>query len=41
MKIIDLQNRNISNLGKEGTTDPIGGLDGVVEGITTSKMGPQ
>jgi len=30
MKVVDLKNKTISNLGTEGVTSPIGGLDGIV-----------
>ena len=30
MKVVDLKNKTISSLGKEGTTSPFGGLDGIV-----------
>jgi sugar lactone lactonase YvrE len=29
MKVVDLKNKTISSLGKEGTTSPFGGLDGI------------
>jgi sugar lactone lactonase YvrE len=29
MKVVDLMNKTISSLGKEGTTSPFGGLDGI------------
>jgi DNA-binding beta-propeller fold protein YncE len=29
MKIVDLENKTITTLGKEGTTSPFGGLDGI------------
>jgi sugar lactone lactonase YvrE len=29
MKVVDLENKTISNLGKEGTTTPVGRLDGI------------
>ena len=29
MEAIDLKNKTISSLGKEGTTSPFGGLDGI------------
>src|ERR671930_2706869 len=29
MKVVDLENKTISNLGKEGTTTPVGILDGI------------
>jgi sugar lactone lactonase YvrE len=32
IKVIDLQDRNMSGLGNEGTAVPIGGLDGIVAG---------
>jgi hypothetical protein len=37
IKIVNLQNRTISNLGKEGTTSPIGILDGIELDTTTGK----
>ena len=37
IKVINLQNRTISNLGKEGTTSPIGILDGIELDTTTGK----
>jgi sugar lactone lactonase YvrE len=36
IKIVDLQNRTMSSLGKEGTAVPIGGLDGI-EADTTGR----
>ena len=30
IEVVDLKNKNISSLGKEGTTSPFGGLDGIV-----------
>ena len=42
MRVVDLQNRTVSGLGNEGTTVPIGGLDGIVadilEGIITLQI---
>ena len=29
MKVVDLGNKTISSLGKEGMTTPVGGLDGI------------
>jgi sugar lactone lactonase YvrE len=37
IKVVNLQNRTISNLGKEGTTSPIGILDGIELDVTTGK----
>jgi sugar lactone lactonase YvrE len=37
IKVVNLQNRIISNLGKEGTTSPIGILDGIELDATTGK----
>ena len=37
IKIVNLQNRTISNLGREGTTSPIGILDGIELDATTGK----
>jgi DNA-binding beta-propeller fold protein YncE len=34
MKVVDLKNKTISNLGTEGVTSPIGGLDGIVSDAT-------
>jgi sugar lactone lactonase YvrE len=34
MKVVDLENKTISSLGKEGTTTPIGGLDGIESDAT-------
>jgi len=34
MKVIDLENKTILSLGKEGTTTPIGGLDGIESDTT-------
>ncbi len=34
IRVVDLQNRTMSSLGKEGTTVPMGGLDGVEADIT-------
>jgi hypothetical protein len=36
IKVVDLQNRTMSSLGKEGTAVPIGGLDGI-EADTTGR----
>jgi sugar lactone lactonase YvrE len=37
IKVVNLQNRSISNLGKEGITSPIGILDGIELDATTGK----
>src|SRR5215204_1521583 len=34
MKIVDLENKTITTLGKEGTTSPFGGLDGIESDTT-------
>jgi DNA-binding beta-propeller fold protein YncE len=34
IKVVDLKNKAISSLGKEGTTSPFGGLDGIVSDAT-------
>ena len=34
MKVIDLENKTISGFGKEGTTSPFGGLDGIESDAT-------
>ena len=34
MKVVDLENKTISSLGKEGTTTPVGGLDGIESDAT-------
>jgi len=34
MKVVDLKNKTISNLGTEGVTSPTGGLDGIVSDAT-------
>jgi len=34
MKVIDLENKTISSLGNEGTTTPVGGLDGIESDAT-------
>lgn len=34
IEVIDIKNKTISNLGKEGTTSPFGGLDGIVSDAT-------
>ncbi len=34
MKVVDLENKTISSLGKEGTTTPVGGLDGIESNAT-------
>jgi DNA-binding beta-propeller fold protein YncE len=34
MKIVDLENKTISSLGNEGTTTPVGGLDGIESDAT-------
>src|ERR1051325_10316618 len=33
IEVVDLKNKTISTLGKEGTTSPFGGLDGIVSNI--------
>jgi sugar lactone lactonase YvrE len=37
IKVVNLQNRTITNLGKEGSTSPIGILDGIELDATTGK----
>ena len=34
IKVVDLKNKTISSLGKEGTTSPFGGLDGIESDVT-------
>jgi DNA-binding beta-propeller fold protein YncE len=34
MKVVDLENKTISSLGKEGRTTPVGGLDGIESDAT-------
>ena len=34
MKVVDLENKTIRSLGKEGTTTPVGGLDGIESDTT-------
>ena len=34
MKVVDLKNKTITSLGKEGTTSPFGGLDGIESDAT-------
>jgi DNA-binding beta-propeller fold protein YncE len=34
IEVVDLKNKTISTLGKEGTTSPFGGLDGIVSDAT-------
>jgi hypothetical protein len=34
IKVVDLKNKTISSLGKEGTTSPFGGLDGIGSDVT-------
>ncbi|MGC2427137.1 MAG: hypothetical protein WA421_08880, partial [Nitrososphaeraceae archaeon] len=34
IKVVDLKNKTISSLGKEGTTSPFGGLDGIESDAT-------
>jgi DNA-binding beta-propeller fold protein YncE len=34
MKVVDLENKTISSLGNEGTTTPLGGLDGIESDAT-------
>jgi sugar lactone lactonase YvrE len=34
IKVVDLKNKTISSLGKDGTTSPFGGLDGIVSVAT-------
>ena len=36
IKVVDLKNKTISSLGKEGTTSPFGGLDGIESDTTNS-----
>ena len=37
IEIIDIKNKTISSLGKEGTTSPFGGLDGIVSDATETR----
>jgi hypothetical protein len=34
IEVVDLKNKTISSLGKEGTTSPFGGLDGIESDAT-------
>jgi len=37
IEVVDLKNKTISSLGKEGTTSPFGGLDGIVSDATETR----
>ena len=37
IEVVDLKNKNISSLGKEGTTSPFGGLDGIESDATGTR----
>jgi DNA-binding beta-propeller fold protein YncE len=37
IEVVDLKNKIISSLGKEGTTSPFGGLDGIVSDATETR----
>ena len=37
IEVVDLKNKTISTLGKEGTTSPFGGLDGIVSNAAETR----
>ena len=37
IEVVDLKNKTISSLGKEGTTSPFGGLDGIESDATETR----